>query len=110
MTDPLAVLETSCEGPVVTVRVHGEVDASNVTTLAQEIRKAAGSADSLRLDLTGVSFIDSAGLRMLQQLQRARAGAPTPLAVTVHPDSTVRQLLEITALDRVLDVVTALPS
>jgi anti-sigma B factor antagonist len=110
VNQPLASIETTADGSAVTVRVHGEIDVSNATSLAQDIRRASHGADSLDVDLTGVSFIDSAGLRMLQQLQRWRAGAPTPLTVTVHPHSTVRQLLEITALDRVLSVVTAPPS
>ncbi len=104
MTEPLARTTVDRDAGAVTARIRGEIDVSNAAAIGQKIQSAAEGCDSLRVDLTEVSFIDSAGLRMLQHLERARDGARTRFSVTVQPDSTVRQLLEITALDRVITV------
>jgi anti-anti-sigma factor len=103
--NPLASIEAYAGGSALTVRIRGEIDASNATVITRDIRNVMKEEDApLHLDLTEVTFIDSAGLRMLQQFERVCAASATPLRVTVEADSTVAQLLEITALDRVLNV------
>jgi anti-anti-sigma factor len=103
--NPLASIEADTGGSTVTVRIRGEIDASNAAVITRDIRNVVKEEDApLHLDLTEVTFIDSAGLRMLQQFERACTASATPLRVTIQANSTVAQLLEITALDRVLNV------
>src|SRR3954451_159916 len=54
------------DGEALIVSAYGELDLSNVRTLNAELRLAiAGDASEVILDLGAVSFIDSAGLRMM---------------------------------------------
>jgi anti-anti-sigma factor len=59
------------DGETLVVSASGELDASNAQTLEQELRLAiASEAPELFLDLGGVSFIDSAALRVLLLMAR----------------------------------------
>jgi stage II sporulation protein AA (anti-sigma F factor antagonist) len=53
-------------GDALVVSAYGKLDLANFKTLDAELRKAiAGDASEVILDLGGVSFIDSAGLRVV---------------------------------------------
>jgi anti-anti-sigma factor len=59
------------DGEALVVRAFGELDLSNAKTLEAELRRAiAGDASKVILDLGGVSFLDSAGLRMVLMMAR----------------------------------------
>jgi anti-anti-sigma factor len=54
------------DGDALVVSAYGKLDLANFKTLDAELRKAiAGDASEVVLDLGGVSFIDSAGLRVV---------------------------------------------
>jgi stage II sporulation protein AA (anti-sigma F factor antagonist) len=54
------------DGEALVVSAYGKLDLANFKTLDAELRKAiAGDASEVILDLGGVSFIDSAGLRVV---------------------------------------------
>jgi anti-anti-sigma factor len=54
------------DGEEVLIRAFGELDLANTKTLEAELRREiSGDAPGLVLDLSGVTFIDSAGLRLL---------------------------------------------
>ena len=75
MDDELNI-RTSREGTTATVAAAGEIDLSTVDELRAAVTAAAEDCDELRLDLTGVEFIDSAGLGGLLELRstlRARS-------------------------------------
>jgi anti-anti-sigma factor len=59
------------DGDTLVISALGELDFCNAQTLEQELRLAiASDARELFLDLGGVSFIDSAGLRVLLLMAR----------------------------------------
>ena len=81
--------ETTRAGVVV---VAGEIDISNAPALNQHLSAVDGT---LALDLSGVTFLGSAGINLLvQQLRRRGSGRVRILAMS----STVRRMLEITDL------------
>jgi anti-sigma B factor antagonist len=47
------------------VALHGEIDIDAAEAVRQSVDKAASEAQSVVLDLTAVTFMDSTGLRML---------------------------------------------
>lgn len=51
------------------VGVRGEIDLSNAATAGRDLAASIGEG-RFALDLNGVTFIDSAGLRMLNDLTR----------------------------------------
>ena len=77
------------------VEVVGELDLSTVAHWEATVNRAARSAELVVLDVSGVEFLDSAGVhalfRMLTQLQSRRKR----LVVVAPPDGRVRRLIEI---------------
>jgi anti-anti-sigma factor len=63
------------DGEALVVSAFGELDLLNAKTLEAELRRAiAGDASRVILDLGGVSFIDSAGLRVVLFMARQSLG------------------------------------
>ena len=85
----------------VLVRVAGELDLATVDTLNAAL--AALPPGDVVLDLTGLAFADSTGLRALVIEQERLAGTGDRLVV-VHAKAAVRRTLEISGLDQVLEV------
>lgn len=77
--------------------VAGEIDASTAPALDEAIRHLPIGKGAVVLDLSGVSFIDSSGLRVLISLA-GRANDEGRSVVLRHPSPTVARLLEITGL------------
>jgi len=87
--DPLRVVAT------------GELDAASAATLARSLDEANVTGSGIALDLSGVSFIDSSGLRVIAaEVQRAE-GAGTSFTVSAASDA-VRRIFEMTGLTSLL--------
>jgi anti-sigma B factor antagonist len=83
----LARLETREQDGVLVAVLTGEVDLSNAVSLEERIAAAAGEG-ALVVDLTAVTFIDSAGVRLLDHL--VAAGQPgLAIRVVAPPGSRV---------------------
>lgn len=79
------------------VQVAGELDAYSAPMLEAELGRHGADTD-LRLDLAGVTFIDSTGLRVVVSADnRMREGDHR--LVVVDPSPSVLRLLQLTSLD-----------
>jgi anti-sigma B factor antagonist len=86
------------------VGVRGEIDMDTAPMLEDLLREVVDAGTRhVVLDFTGVTFIDSHGLSVLTaSLKRLRAaGGCLSLA---HVRQSVRNILVVSALDRVLDM------
>lgn len=94
----LGVVAQERDPQTVLVTVTGEVDAASSGALRSSIKDAlAGGYKKVVLGMGGVSFIDSAGLRVLIDSQKL--GENTGATVTIESASdVVKRLLEMTAL------------
>jgi anti-sigma B factor antagonist len=92
-------IETSPDGGRVSATVTGEIDAATAEAFEQELRPALAGASTVVLDLSGVSFMDSSGLRSLMVLHAdvASRGVRIELSDT---SSAVERLLTVTGLDQ----------
>ena len=83
----------------VVVTVRGDVDVRTTAQLSRTLEAAATSSRTpcLIIDMTDLSFIDSAGLGVLIHAQN-RAQARGASVVLVHPPRLVRRLLTGTQL------------
>ena len=83
----------------------GELDLSTVEKVEEELRKVEdGGAETVVLDLTSLSFLDSTGLRTIVTADQRARKSGRRLAIVKGPD-TVHRVFTITRLDERLDMV-----
>jgi anti-sigma B factor antagonist len=86
------------------VTVAGDIDLANVAefqqAMAAAVPKACNGSPQLTVDLTAVSYCDSAAVRALFSL-----AATTALTMVVKPNGHITTLLAISGLDRIATVV-----
>lgn len=100
VSQPAQLTVETSHGPpgVAVVSVGGELDVSNAETLESVIdRVCEGQPEELVFDLSGLSFMDSAGIAVL--LGGARR---VPLVRLRNPTPAVRRVVEVTGLTTVL--------
>jgi anti-sigma B factor antagonist len=90
------------EGEPATVRAAGDIDLTNVGQFQAVLDQAAAVSDALTVDLTAVTYCDSASIRALfiaarQARLTLRVAAAGPITET---------LLKVSGLDQVATVVT----
>ena len=85
-------------GDAVVVIPAGEIDLATVDDVEAEIDAARREARQIVLDLRAVSFIDSAGLRLVIAQSRALAEAGGELAVVRGPRE-VQRVFDLVGLD-----------
>jgi len=83
-----------------TVAVAGDIDLANVEEFSDAMTRAGNGSPVLTVDLTGVSYCDSAAVRALFTL-----AATTELTMIVKPTGHITTLLAISGLDRVATVL-----
>jgi anti-anti-sigma factor len=85
--------------PVVTA--SGDIDLANVNEFSDVLTLAAADADAITVDLSDVTYCDSAAVRALFAV-----AATTKLGLIVPATGPIMTLLNISGLDRVATVVT----
>jgi anti-anti-sigma factor len=85
--------------PVVTA--SGDIDLANVNEFSEVLDRAAADSDTITVDLSEVTYCDSAAVRALFAV-----AATTKLALIVPATGPIITLLNISGLDRVATVAT----
>jgi anti-sigma B factor antagonist len=98
-------LNTEQQGGQTTVVLMGELDIASTDSLEEELAKIEADPPAiLVLDLRGVQFIDSTGLRaVIAADERARSAGRR--FVIVRGTHAVERLFSVTQLDRRLEIV-----
>jgi anti-sigma B factor antagonist len=82
--------------------IHGRLDAESATELRQAVAAEIRRGEhAIAIDLSGVTFLSSAGIRVLFETQREARAAGGDCHVRTVSDP-VRKVLELTRLDRIL--------
>ena len=90
-------------GDSLTLAVTGEVDMSNAAELEAALDDALGAAGPrLIVDLAGLEFIDSTGLRSLVRFHQSEESATAIVYRNAH--GQVAEVLEVTGLRSVLEL------
>jgi anti-anti-sigma factor len=96
---PFAVVTATDDGWLI---ASGELDM----VTAPELEAALLEGDYDGVDLDAVTFMDVSGLRVLLTAAR-RAQAMGRRFAVARPGPMIRRLLELTAIDQSLDIVTS---
>ena len=93
------------DGEIAVVEVMGEVDMSVTSELEQALApRSLEGRTSVVIDLTGVTFMDSSGVRVLLLGHSAYQEAEISSAVALGPDSPVRRVIELAEVGEMLAV------
>jgi anti-sigma B factor antagonist len=93
------------EEETVVAIVTGEVDMSNAATVRQQIAESVTpDDDAVIVDLSELSFIDSAGLHSLIELGTVLDERRQHLLLCLPPGSTIRRAIEIIGLPHAVSV------
>jgi anti-anti-sigma factor len=91
----------------VAIRLQGEFDMACVERFEDELDDTLdGETEALVLDLCGLQFMDSTGLRMLVTLNRTTSENGIDYTMLCADEGEVRRVLRETGLDGVLPVVS----
>ena len=89
------------DGVLHTIRLEGELDLATAEELERELLRVEGSdALSIVLDLSGLEFIDSTGVRLLIQADARSRANSNRLALLRGPRAVQRVFELIGILDR----------
>jgi anti-anti-sigma factor len=99
----LARLEIDGGTKVCLVHVHGEIDISNAPEVSAALEAAMpNGAETLMVDLSGTTYLDSAGVQLLFLLAQRLRARRQQLRIVVPEDAPIRGVLQLTDLPRVI--------
>ena len=82
-----------------------ELSAANATSFRNEIREAMDdSLKNIEIDLSRASFLDSCGLGALISLHKTACSRQGSVRLR-NPASPVQQILELTRMHRIFEIV-----
>jgi anti-anti-sigma factor len=106
----LARLEDEWHDEIPVARLQGEVDASNVKEIGDRLRSLMSNRSvALVIDLSGTTYLDSAGINLLFALADELRGRQQRLALVVPDGSPIARMISLTGLDQTVPVRPTLP-
>ncbi|HJQ48155.1 MAG TPA: STAS domain-containing protein [Amycolatopsis sp.] len=97
-----AKVEAEVRGDVVCIAVSGEIDLANAGSVQDRVHAAiTNDVTTVVLDLSGLDYLDSAGLRVLFTLADRLRVLQMGLDLLVAPQSAVRKAVELSGLEPV---------
>ena len=84
--------------------IRGEVDLSNADRFLDELMARVGETPWLVVDLSGCSYLDSAGLRVIARVDVRCRDTGSGLRLVVDRGGSIDRVLAMTHMDEVLTV------
>jgi anti-sigma B factor antagonist len=97
VSDGLTIDAQPTDGSGVTLALTGYIDLSNVQVLNEAISKAIAHARDITIDLGGVTFLDSTGLRQFALAYKQAEAGGTGFRIA-NPQGTVLDVLRIAGM------------
>lgn len=92
-------------GDTVRIAISGEIDLANVGGLEQELFGAiSNQLDEVVVDLSSVTYVDSAGLRVLFTLGTRLEALQIRFRLVVPPHAPPRRVIELSGIGSVATV------
>lgn len=83
--------------------VIGEVDASNAEEVRAQLEEAI-TPPRLTIDLSGLSYLDSAGIRVIYAVSESATTRSTELRLVVGNGSPIRRVLDIAGVTETIGI------
>ena len=96
-------IEKICNEKEITLNVSGRLDTTTAPSLETAVMEIVGECESLVLDLAGLEYISSAGLRVIlktQKVMMTKGGMKVQ-----HVNETIMEIFEITGFSDILTIV-----
>ena len=101
----IARIDAEWHGEVPVATLHGELDASNVGELGARLRALlSNQLIAMVVDLSGTTYLDSAGINLLFALGEEMRGRQQRLALVVAEGSPIARMIALTGLDQAFAV------
>ena len=102
-------LTTSPEQRGVRVALSGELDISSALTFEEELRRIeqAGDPETMVLDLQGLKFLDSTGLRLILSAHVRARRDRRRLRIVLPGNRAVQRIFQLSGASERLDIVEA---
>ncbi len=89
-------------GTTLTAALEGRLDTTTSPELEREMKDELDKAEALIMDLSGLEYISSAGLRLMLSFHKAMAGKGG--MKVVHANEMVMEVFDITGFSDILDI------
>jgi anti-anti-sigma factor len=99
-TGQFRLIAAQAEHPPIVIAT-GEIDLANVGEFEDVLRRAASDNSAVTVDLSAVSYCDSAALRALFAV-----AADTKLSLIIPASGPIKTVFGISGLDRIATVTT----
>jgi anti-anti-sigma factor len=100
----LARVAIERHGGTVLARLSGEIDLSNAGAVEDQVIGGVAGATAVAVDLSGLSYLDSAGLALLSRLAGRLAERSGSLRLVAPPEAVVGRTLWISGLASAIPV------
>lgn len=94
----LAIARNELDGDARTIVIIGEIDLSNAEQFTDEIRDSLDGVTMLSLDMTDVTYLDSAGIRMLLRIHETTRDLGVSFVIELLDNSIMHRLLDVSGL------------
>ena len=95
-------INKSCENEKLTVALSGRLDTTTAPELEKSLKESLNDVSELVMDLNGLEYISSAGLRVLLSAQKTMMKQGS-MKVT-HVSETVMEIFEVTGFVDILTI------
>jgi anti-sigma B factor antagonist len=102
-------MTASGAGDLTVLEVRGEVDLHSAAQLQDRLLQVIDGGQSVVVDLTGLSFLDSTGLGVLVAARNQAQQAGAQLRLVCASDRMLK-LFRITGLDAVFEIYATVPA
>jgi anti-anti-sigma factor len=100
----LARVAVERHGGTMLARLSGEIDLSNAGAVEDQVSSGVAGATAVAIDLSGLSYLDSAGLALLSRLAGRLTERSGSLRLVAPPEAVVRRTLSISGLASAIPV------
>jgi len=93
-------VESHIDGGVLNVKIQGRMDTITAPELLEEFKKAEGKVDAIKIDVSDMPYVSSAGLRVLLIMYKSLNDKSKFELTGVRPQ--VKEIFETTGFDQFL--------